>query len=66
MRLLADGHHYGEVSRLTGASTATVTRIAQWLHHGTGGYREALERRAARLAGVAAGPRATGLRESRP
>ena len=44
VRLLAEGHHYGEVSRLTGASTATVTRIAQWLHHGTGGYARALER----------------------
>ncbi|MGO9180287.1 MAG: YerC/YecD family TrpR-related protein [Candidatus Limnocylindrales bacterium] len=43
-RLLAEGRHYGEVSRLTGASTATVTRIAQWLHHGTGGYARALER----------------------
>ena len=31
-----------EISRATGASTATMTRIAQWLHHGTGGYREAL------------------------
>ena len=31
-------------SRTTGASTATVTRIAGWLHHGTGGYRQALAR----------------------
>ena len=44
VRLLDEGRHYGEISRLTGASTATITRIAQWLHHGTGGYREALER----------------------
>lgn len=44
VRLLAEGRHYGEVSRRTGASTATVTRIAQWLHHGTGGYARALER----------------------
>jgi len=28
----------------TGASTATITRIAQWLHHGEGGYLRALER----------------------
>ena len=48
VRLLADGRHYGEVSRLTGASTATVTRIAQWLHHGTGGYARALDRLAGR------------------
>ncbi|MDQ3870582.1 MAG: YerC/YecD family TrpR-related protein [Chloroflexota bacterium] len=44
VRLLGEARHYGEVSRLTGASTATVTRIAAWLHHGTGGYRSALER----------------------
>jgi TrpR-related protein YerC/YecD len=50
VQLLDLGRHYGEISRETGASTATITRIAQWLHHGTGGYREALERGA----GVAA------------
>lgn len=46
VRLLDAGRHYAEISRETGASTATVTRIAQWLNHGTGGYREALGRRA--------------------
>ena len=44
VRLLDGGMHYGEISRLTGASTATITRIAQWLHHGEGGYTKALER----------------------
>jgi TrpR-related protein YerC/YecD len=44
VRLLDDGIPYAEISRRTGASTATVTRIAGWLNHGTGGYREALER----------------------
>ena len=44
VRLLDEGRHYSEIARETGASTATVTRIAAWLHHGTGGYREALER----------------------
>lgn len=44
VRLLEAGMPYTEISRTTGASTATVTRIAQWLHHGTGGYREALGR----------------------
>ena len=53
VRLLDEGRHYGEVSRLTGASTATVTRIAQWLHHGTGGYLGALERRRRRLKAMA-------------
>ena len=47
VRLLDEGTSYSELSRTTGASTATVTRIAQWLNHGTGGYREALARDAA-------------------
>jgi TrpR-related protein YerC/YecD len=42
-RLVNDGVHYQEISRRTGASTATVTRVAQWLHHGEGGYRAVLE-----------------------
>lgn len=59
VQLLADGRHYGEISRTTGASTATVTRIAQWLNHGTGGYRDALARRAGM---TAAGARPEGDR----
>jgi TrpR-related protein YerC/YecD len=43
-RLLHSGAHYAEISRRTGASTATITRIASWLHHGEGGYRAMLER----------------------
>jgi TrpR-related protein YerC/YecD len=43
-RLLGAGKHYAEISRETGASTATITRIASWLNHGEGGYREALDR----------------------
>jgi TrpR-related protein YerC/YecD len=50
VQLLDQGRHYAEISRETGASTATITRIAAWLRHGTGGYRSAL----ARGAGVAA------------
>ncbi len=46
VRLLDAGQPYAEISRTTGASTATVTRIAGWLKHGTGGYREALDRQA--------------------
>jgi TrpR-related protein YerC/YecD len=42
--LLADGLHYSDISRRTGASTATITRIASWLRHGEGGYALALER----------------------
>ena len=44
VRLLDEGMHYAQISRQTGASTATITRIASWLNHGEGGYREALER----------------------
>lgn len=29
---------YRSISEKTGASTATVTRVAHWLHHGMGGY----------------------------
>jgi TrpR-related protein YerC/YecD len=43
VRLLDSGMHYAQISRETGASTATITRIASWLNHGEGGYREALE-----------------------
>jgi TrpR-related protein YerC/YecD len=43
-RLLDDGLHYAEISTRTGASTATITRIASWLHHGEGGYRLMLDR----------------------
>jgi TrpR-related protein YerC/YecD len=43
-RLLDAGLHYADISRRTGASTATITRIAAWLHHGEGGYRAMLDR----------------------
>lgn len=44
VRLLDSGLHYAEISRRTGASTATITRIASWLHHGEGGYRAMLDK----------------------
>jgi TrpR-related protein YerC/YecD len=44
VRLLDAGMHYAEISKRTGASTATITRIASWLNHGEGGYREMLDR----------------------
>jgi TrpR-related protein YerC/YecD len=43
-RLVAQGVPYVEVAARVPTSTATVTRVAQWLRHGTGGYRLALER----------------------
>jgi TrpR-related protein YerC/YecD len=48
VRLLDAGLHYAEISKSTGASTATITRIASWLNHGEGGYRDALDRLAKR------------------
>ena len=44
VRLLDAGMHYAEISRTTGASTATITRIASWLNHGEGGYRAMLDK----------------------
>ena len=42
VRMLDAGLHYAEISRRTGASTATITRIASWLNHGEGGYKSML------------------------
>jgi TrpR-related protein YerC/YecD len=36
--LVGEGISYQEISRLTGASTATVTRVAHALKYGEGGY----------------------------
>ena len=44
VRMLEGGMHYAEISRRTGASTATITRINSWLQHGEGGYRRMLDR----------------------
>ena len=45
-RLVDAGHSYAEIARELRASTATVTRVAQWLRHGEGGYRAVLDRAA--------------------
>jgi len=44
-RLLSEGLPYVEVARRGHASTTTVTRVAQWLRDGEGGYALALSRR---------------------
>ena len=44
-KLLDEGLPYLEVAKRARASTTTVTRVAQWLHNGEGGYRLALKRR---------------------
>lgn len=43
-QLVDAGVSYAEIARQLGASTATVTRVAQWLRHGEGGYRAVLDR----------------------
>ncbi|MGH3022653.1 MAG: YerC/YecD family TrpR-related protein [Gaiellaceae bacterium] len=45
-KLVEQGLPYQEISKQTGASTTTVTRVAHWLRYGEGGYRLALARRA--------------------
>ena len=44
-QLLDEGLPYLEVARRAHASTTTVTRVAQWLRRGEGGYALALRRR---------------------
>jgi TrpR-related protein YerC/YecD len=43
-KLLEQHVPYVEIAERVPTSTATVTRVAQWLKHGTGGYRIALDR----------------------
>ncbi len=43
-RLVEEGIPYVEIAERVPTSTATVTRVAQWVRHGTGGYRVALAR----------------------
>ena len=43
-QMLKDGSSYQEVSRETGASTATICRVNKCLNYGSGGYRLALSR----------------------
>src|SRR3954447_2977544 len=49
-RMLEERRPYLEIAETIRTSTATVTRVAQWLRHGTGGYRIALERAARKKA----------------
>lgn len=37
-KLVQKGVSYREISKKTGSSTATITRVAHWMKHGTGGY----------------------------
>lgn len=41
--LLSAGKNYQDVSRLTGASTATISRVSKCLNYGAGGYKLIIE-----------------------
>ncbi len=43
--MLSEGKNYQEVSRVTGASTATICRVNRCLNYGSDGYRAVLEKR---------------------
>jgi TrpR-related protein YerC/YecD len=43
-RLVDQSVPYLEIAQRVPSSTATVTRVAQWVRHGSGGYRLALDR----------------------
>ena len=42
--MLDAGKNYQEISKATGASTATISRVKKCLIYGSGGYRTALDR----------------------
>lgn len=49
--LLNEGRSYREISDITGVSVTTIGRVARYLNMGEGGYRMALRREAADVAG---------------
>jgi TrpR-related protein YerC/YecD len=44
VQMLAQDLPYRKIRGITGASTATITRIAHWYRYGEGGYRLLIER----------------------
>lgn len=43
-RLLDEGIPYHAIGERTGASSATISRVNQWLRYGRGGYRLVIDR----------------------
>lgn len=41
---LLSGKSYVEVNKITGASTATICRVAKCINYGNGGYKKAIEK----------------------
>ena len=48
-KMLSSGANYADISRETGMSTATISRVSKCLEYGAGGYRLAIERMGAPL-----------------
>lgn len=44
VRMVNEGISYRDISKKTGSSTATITRVSHWLHYGEGGYKLVLKR----------------------
>lgn len=44
VKMISQDIPYRQIAQKTGTSTATITRVAHWLHHGKGGYKLVLER----------------------
>ena len=42
-RLLKEGYIYSDIVEITGASTATISRVNRCLQYGDGGYSQALD-----------------------
>ncbi|SNS82271.1 Trp operon repressor family [Anaerovirgula multivorans] len=43
-KLLKEGRTYSEIEKVTGASTATISRVNRCLHYGADGYKLILQR----------------------
>ena len=41
-KLISQGKNYQEITKVTGVSTATISRVNKCLSYGSGGYRQAL------------------------
>ena len=42
--MLSEGKNYQEITSLTGASTATISRVNKCLQYGSGGYTDIIEK----------------------
>jgi len=41
---LSEGKSYSEVNKITGASTATISRVGKCINYGNGGYKMVIDR----------------------